>query len=109
MTPAFGTSSGDASIVPEGCRSGRGPSGSVVLDKAWAERLGVQRVGGVYRISHRELTRRLASLRQAHLDRLAGSSTPPKEPTVAGLSGYPGILTRFGVKPNSNHIVAHGR
>jgi len=34
----------------------------MILDQAWASRLGVQRVGGVYRITHRELQQRLAQL-----------------------------------------------
>jgi hypothetical protein len=37
------------------------PNRWVILDRAWAERLGVQRQGGVYRIRSRELQERLAS------------------------------------------------
>ena len=37
------------------------PNRWVILDRAWAERLGVQRRGGVYRIRSRELQERLAS------------------------------------------------
>lgn len=35
------------------------PNGWVVLDRAWAQALGVQRDRGVYRLRHRELMRRL--------------------------------------------------
>ncbi|MGH2688002.1 MAG: hypothetical protein ACRDKW_04230 [Actinomycetota bacterium] len=38
---------------------------TVILDKAWADLLGVRREQGVYRISRRELLARLAGLRQA--------------------------------------------
>lgn len=56
----------DRSGQAEGRPSARS-YGSVILDTAWAERLGVQRVGGVYRITHRELTQRLAQLQPSHL------------------------------------------
>lgn len=39
--------------------------GYVLLDRAWAERLGVRRSGGVYRIGRRELADRLAGLSAA--------------------------------------------
>jgi hypothetical protein len=39
---------------------------TVILDKAWADLLGVRRESGAYRISRRELLARLARLRQAH-------------------------------------------
>jgi hypothetical protein len=43
-------------------RRPRRPNGYVLLDSAWAERLGVQRTGGEYRIGRRNLTERLAQL-----------------------------------------------
>ena len=51
----------DPSPVAEHRRSARS-YGSVILDQTWASRLGVQRVGGVYRITHRELQQRLAQM-----------------------------------------------
>ena len=57
--------------------------GFVILDKAWAERLGVQRVSGVHRISRRELALRLAALRQAWLEQ------------PVWLDGRPDGLTRW--------------
>jgi hypothetical protein len=44
-------------------RSAR-PNGLIVLDRAWAHRLGVKRAGGVYRIRRRELVERLEQLRE---------------------------------------------
>jgi hypothetical protein len=41
-------------------RRNRRPNGYVLLDSAWAKRLGVQRTGGLYRISRRDLAHRLA-------------------------------------------------
>lgn len=52
---------GDPPVVAEHRRSARS-YGSVILDQAWASRLGVQRVGGVYRITQRELQQRLAQM-----------------------------------------------
>jgi MEDS: MEthanogen/methylotroph, DcmR Sensory domain len=43
-------------------RRSRKPNGYVLLDRAWAERLGVRRSGGLYRIGRRELADRLAAL-----------------------------------------------
>ena len=43
-------------------RRSRRPNGHVLLDRAWAERLGVRRSGGLYRIGRRELADRLAAL-----------------------------------------------
>jgi DcmR-like sensory protein len=43
-------------------RRTRRPNNYVLLDRAWAERLGVQRTGGVYRIGRRDLADRLARL-----------------------------------------------
>lgn len=49
-------------------RPGR-PNAYVLLDRAWAERLGVQRTGGVYRIGRRDLADRLARLNETALAR----------------------------------------
>ena len=46
-------------------RRPRTPNGYVLLDRAWAERLGVRRSGGLYRIGRRELADRLAALSAA--------------------------------------------
>ncbi|MGH3984518.1 MAG: MEDS domain-containing protein [Pseudonocardiaceae bacterium] len=46
-------------------RRSRKPNGYVVLDRAWAERLGVQRTSGLYRIGRRDLAERLARLSDA--------------------------------------------
>jgi hypothetical protein len=43
-------------------RRPRKPNGFVLLDRAWADRLGVRRSGGLYRIGRRELADRLAGL-----------------------------------------------
>lgn len=43
-------------------RRSRRSNGYVLLDRAWAERLGVRRSGGLYRIGRRELADRLAAL-----------------------------------------------
>jgi hypothetical protein len=52
------------SAVParQGARRAGRPNRWVILDRAWAERLGVQRDGGVYRLRSSELQRRLAAL-----------------------------------------------
>jgi hypothetical protein len=54
-------------------RLGGRRNGWVVLDQAWAARLGVPRTGGVYRIRHRELLGRLARLQVQHADHTAGA------------------------------------
>jgi hypothetical protein len=61
MTESYAAFPADPPVVAEDCRSTRS-YGSVILDQAWASRLGVQRVGGVYRITHRELQQRLAQM-----------------------------------------------
>jgi hypothetical protein len=43
-------------------RRTRRPNNDVLLDRAWAQRLGVQRTGGLYRMGRRELAARLARL-----------------------------------------------
>jgi hypothetical protein len=55
-------------------RRTRRPNGYVLLDSIWAERLGVQRTGGLYRIGRRDLADRLATL----------SATLPPEDHVQG-------------------------
>jgi hypothetical protein len=61
MEEPFSPPPGEPSAPAEPRRSTRS-YGSVILDQSWASRLGVQRVGGVYRITHRELQQRLAQL-----------------------------------------------
>jgi hypothetical protein len=61
VTEPLAASPADPTVGSEPRRSTRS-YGSVILDQAWANRLGVQRVGGVYRITHRELQQRLAQL-----------------------------------------------
>jgi hypothetical protein len=39
------------------------PNRWIVLDRSWAQRLGVERAAGVYRIRRRDLEERLGSLR----------------------------------------------
>lgn len=56
------------------CRGPAPPNGFVVLDRAWAERLGVHRVGGVYRIRRRDLVERLAKLQRSQMERALGPS-----------------------------------
>jgi hypothetical protein len=55
----------------------RRSNGFVILDRAWAARLDVKRVGGVYRIRRRELLERLERLQQEEL----GRSLYPDWPT----------------------------
>ena len=49
----------------------------VVLAKTWARRFGVRRSGGMYRIAHWELMKRLIELGQTPLEKTAGSSAAP--------------------------------
>ena len=58
------------------------PNGWVVLDKTWAQALGVQKDCGVYRIRHRELLRRIDPLAEARS--LTGSWTFDPERTKVG-------------------------
>ena len=58
----------------------KGANGYVVLDRTWAQRLGVQRTAGTYRIRRRELIERLTMLQQRPMERVlrfeeAGAST----------------------------------
>ena len=55
------------------------PNGFIVLDRAWAERLGVQRVGGVYRVRRRELVERLTALQREQTDAPGSPIRPPQE------------------------------
>jgi hypothetical protein len=66
-------------------RSAAATGGFVILDKAWAERLGVQRVSGVHRISRRELALRLATLRQAWLEQPIRLDGRPERPDAVDL------------------------
>jgi hypothetical protein len=47
----------------------RRPNGFVILDRAWAARLDVRRVGGVYRIRRRDLLERLERLQCEEMGR----------------------------------------
>lgn len=58
------------------------PNGWVLLDKAWARTLGVQKDRGVYRIRHRELLRRIDPLAGAR--DLTGTWTIDPERTKVG-------------------------
>ncbi|MBV8993614.1 MAG: MEDS domain-containing protein [Pseudonocardiales bacterium] len=74
-------------------RRPRRPDGYVLLDRAWAERLGVPRSGGLYRIGRRELADRLAGLSgakpfvdqlQARIRDLAANEPPRDDLTTLG-------------------------
>lgn len=67
-------------------RSAR-PNGLIVLDQAWARRLGVQRVGGVYRIRRRELVERLAQLQREQTDRSVRPSWLLEEGVAIRIAG----------------------
>jgi hypothetical protein len=62
-------------VMPE--RRPGPPNRYVVLDRAWAERLGVHRQGGTYRIRRSELVERLAELQRGHRARGWGDGVPP--------------------------------
>jgi hypothetical protein len=72
---------------------------TVILDKAWADLLGVQREHGLYRISRRELMARLAKLRNAEGDVRAPAAAPPVAPFgcrhVVALPLDPGVHDRI--------------
>ena len=51
---------------------------TVILDKAWADLLGVRRERGLYRISRRQLQARLAELRATYTP--PGEARPRVEP-----------------------------
>jgi hypothetical protein len=72
-------------------RRTRRRDGCVLLDSAWAERLGVQRTGGLYRIGRRDLADRLATL----------SATLPPEDHVQGE-----IRGLTGNEPGRDDLVA---
>ena len=63
------------------------PNGFVILDRAWAERLGVRRVGGVYRIRRRALVERLAALQREQTEESAPPSWLPGEQAVMRVAG----------------------
>jgi|SRR5947209_1931090 len=80
-------------------RRPRTSNGYVLLDHAWAERLGVRRSGGLYRIGRRELADRLAALTaakplveqlQADIHALAPNQ-PPGDDLVT-LGGCPHVV-----------------
>jgi hypothetical protein len=62
------------------CLAGR-RNGWVILDKAWAARLGVQRTNGVYRIRQGELVQRLAAVQES-LDHAAADPRQQKPRSV---------------------------
>jgi hypothetical protein len=85
MSPRSADAAGDPSPARR-ARPTPATGGFVILDKAWAERLGIQRVSGVYRISRRELAaggNAAAGLARAlnpagRPGRAAGRSGPPR-------------------------------
>ena len=52
--------------------------GPVVLEKTWARRFGVRRSGGMYRIAHGELMKRLKELEQIPMEQTMGPSAAPR-------------------------------
>jgi hypothetical protein len=78
VTEPFAASPADPPVDAERRRSTRS-YGSVILDQAWASRLGVQRVGGVYRITHRELQQRLAQVQARPAGKPAPLPQPPRK------------------------------
>lgn len=72
---------------------------TVILDKAWADLLGVQREHGLYRISRRELMARLSKLRNAQGDVPAPAAAPPVVPLgcsrLVALPCDPGVHDRI--------------
>jgi hypothetical protein len=70
------------------CLAGR-RNGWVILDKAWAARLGVQRTNGVYRIRQGELVQRLGAV-QERLDHAAADPRQQKPRSVLRIVRYAG-------------------
>lgn len=68
--------------VDRSSRAQRPANGFVILDRAWAVRLDVRRVGGVYRIRRRELVERLERLQREEMGRSLSAGWPPA--TAAG-------------------------
>ena len=71
----------DAFDVPDmpdaSSRAQRRANGFVILDRAWAVRLDVRRVCGVYRIRRRELVERLERLQREEMGRSLNADWPP--------------------------------
>lgn len=65
-------------------RARRRANGFVILDRAWAARLDVRRVGGVYRIRRRELVERLERLQREEMGRSLNAGWPPTAPATPG-------------------------
>lgn len=77
---------------------------TVILDKAWADLLGVRRERGLYRISRRELQARLAKLRSA--------CTPPAEapPPVEPHAGHDTVVVALPfLADGPGPLAANGR
>ncbi|MGH3835745.1 MAG: MEDS domain-containing protein [Pseudonocardiaceae bacterium] len=77
-------------------RRPRWPNGYVLLDSTWAERLGVRRTGGQYRIGRRALANRLARL-SATLplaDQVQGGLTAnePQRDDIVTLEGHSHVV-----------------
>ncbi|HEX8758675.1 MAG TPA: MEDS domain-containing protein [Pseudonocardiaceae bacterium] len=84
---------------PRQNRRPRRPNGYVLLDSVWAERLGVKRTGGLYRIARRDLADRLARL-SATLplgdrvqDGIAGrTANEPQHGDIVALEGHSHVV-----------------
>ena len=84
---------------PRQNRRPRRPNGYVLLDSVWAERLGVKRTGGLYRIARRDLADRLAEL-SATLplgnrvqDGIAGrAANEPQRGDIVALEGHSHVV-----------------
>ena len=79
MEPMLHTSRPDTQTPEQRgrCLAGR-RNGWVILDKAWAARLGVQRTNGVYRIRQGELVQRLAALQERVVPRADPRQQKPR-------------------------------
>lgn len=77
-------------------RRPRRPNGYVLLDSTWAERLGVQRTGGLYRIGRRDLADRLARLNATLplADQVQGGMTAnePQRDDIVALEGHSHVV-----------------
>lgn len=105
MIQLFGSFVEDAPPPASG-RCSSGLHGSVILDRAWAERLGVRRVCGVYRISRRELARRLAQLGEARLEPWPAPDGRSEEASLVHPAGDP--LPELDAM-ELPQVAAHGR
>ena len=82
---ALGANPADsATSVPKARSVKRRTTGYVELDSTWARRLGVRRSGGTYRITRRELTKRLRQLQQTPLERVLSPSAVQDARGLAG-------------------------